>query len=62
MRGDEVAPHSSRRGLWACGVLGKVHGLHGELYLKLSPDGLEHLRLGADFYVARPDAGRAGGR
>jgi len=42
------------RGLWACGILGKVHGLRGELYLNLSPDGLEHLRLGADFYVARP--------
>ena len=55
MRGDAVAPHSSTRGLWACGVLGKVHGLHGELYLKLSPDGLEHLTLGADFFVARPD-------
>jgi 16S rRNA processing protein RimM len=45
----------SARGLWACGILGKVHGLRGELYLNLSPDGLEHLRLGADFYVARPD-------
>jgi 16S rRNA processing protein RimM len=43
------------RGLWSCGILGKVHGLRGELYLNLSPDGLEHLRLGADFYVARPD-------
>jgi len=43
------------RGLWACGILGKVHGLRGELYLNLSPDGLEHLRLGAEFYVARPD-------
>jgi len=45
------------RGLWSCGILGKVHGLRGELYLNLSPDGLEHLRLGADFYVARPDQG-----
>ena len=43
------------RGLWACGILGKVHGLRGELYLNLSPDGLEHLKQGADFYVARPD-------
>ena len=45
----------STRGLWACGILGKAHGLRGELYLNLSADGLEHLRLGADFYVARPD-------
>lgn len=45
----------STRGLWACGTLGKVHGLRGELYLNLSPEGLEHLRMGADFYVARPD-------
>jgi len=44
-----------RRGLWACGILGKVHGLRGELYLNLSHDGLEHLKQGADFYVARPD-------
>ncbi len=57
MRGDEVAPHSRppSKGLWACGVLGKAHGLHGELYLNLSPEGLEHLRMGADFYVARSD-------
>jgi len=45
----------STRGLWACGILGKAHGLRGELYLNLSPGGLEHLRMGADFYVARPD-------
>jgi 16S rRNA processing protein RimM len=32
-----------------------VHGLRGEFYLNLSPDGLEHLTLGADFFVARPD-------
>lgn len=55
MRGDELTPHAGTRGLWACGILGKVHGLRGELYLNLSPDGLEHLRLGADFYVVRPD-------
>jgi 16S rRNA processing protein RimM len=55
VRGDEVAPHTGTRGLWACGILGKAHGLHGELYLNLSPQGLEHLRLGADFYLARPD-------
>jgi len=43
------------RGLWACGILGKAHGLHGELYLNLSPEGLSHLSMGADFYVARPE-------
>ncbi|MCX6364706.1 MAG: PRC-barrel domain-containing protein [Actinobacteria bacterium] len=45
----------SSRGLWSCGTLGKAHGLHGELYLNLAPEGLERLRLGADFYVARAD-------
>jgi 16S rRNA processing protein RimM len=55
VRGDEVAPHGETRGLWACGILGKVHGLRGEFYLNLSQDGLEHLRRGADFYVARPE-------
>jgi 16S rRNA processing protein RimM len=53
VRGDAVAPRSSG-GLWACGVLGKAHGLRGELYLNLSPEGLDHLSMGADFYVARP--------
>ena len=47
-------------GLWACGILGKAHGLHGELYLNLSPGGLDHLRLGARFYVA-PREPRTGG-
>jgi 16S rRNA processing protein RimM len=42
-------------GLWACGILGKVHGLRGELYLNLAPRGLEHLSLGERFYVARED-------
>ena len=56
MRGDEQAPHrESPTGLWACGILGKVHGLRGELYLNLSPEGLEHLRMGVDFFLARPD-------
>ena len=32
--------------LWSCGVLGKVHGLNGELYLNLGPGGLERLELG----------------
>jgi 16S rRNA processing protein RimM len=38
--------------LWSCGVLGKAHGLRGELYLNLSLGGLEYLRLGTRFYVA----------
>ncbi len=46
----------SRRGLWACGTLGKVHGLHGELYLNLAVDGLGRLDRGAEFFVARPAA------
>ena len=47
-------------GLWACGILGKAHGLHGELYLNLSPGGLDHLRLGARFYVAPSGAAHRG--
>jgi 16S rRNA processing protein RimM len=42
----------STTGLWACGTLGKVHGLRGELYLNLSTEGLERLRLGTHFFVA----------
>lgn len=45
------------RSLWTCGVLGKTHGLKGELYLNLTPDGLERLRMGTDFYVAGEGAG-----
>jgi 16S rRNA processing protein RimM len=41
------------RGLWACGILGKVHGLRGELYLNLAPEGLDHLSMGTEFFVAR---------
>jgi 16S rRNA processing protein RimM len=37
--------------LWSCGVLGKVHGLHGELYLNLGTDGLERLRRGSSFFL-----------
>ncbi len=43
--------------LWTCGVLGKVHGLHGELYLNLSPGGLERLELGTSFYLGDEGAG-----
>jgi 16S rRNA processing protein RimM len=44
--------------LWSVGVLGKVHGLRGELYLNLAPGGLERLELGERFYVAEEGAGR----
>lgn len=43
--------------LWSCGTLGKVHGLNGELYLNLAPDGLERLELGERFFVADEGAG-----
>jgi ribosomal 30S subunit maturation factor RimM len=43
--------------LWTCGILGKVHGLHGELYLNLAIGGLERLELGTDFFVAEEGAG-----
>jgi 16S rRNA processing protein RimM len=38
--------------LWACGRLGKAHGLKGELYLELEPSGLEVLELAAEFFVS----------
>jgi 16S rRNA processing protein RimM len=44
--------------LWSCGVLGKVHGLRGQLYLNLGPGGLERLQLGERFYVAEEGAGQ----
>ena len=56
MRGDEVAPHTDPS-LWSCGVLGKVHGLRGELYLNLAPGGLERLERGERFYVDDEGAG-----
>lgn len=45
----------STTGRWACGILGKAHGLHGQLYLNLAPAGLQRLRLGTQFYVAGKD-------
>ena len=45
----------STPGLWACGILGKVHGLQGDLYLNLAPDGLRCLELGTRFSVAGKD-------
>lgn len=47
----------TRPGLWTCGVLGKVHGLRGELYLNLAVDGLARLDLGTSFYVVGEGAG-----
>ena len=53
----ERVPEMTDAVLWSCGVLGKVHGLKGELYLNLSPGGLERLRLGTRFHVAGEGAG-----
>ena len=55
MRGDEVAPHAGASALWACGILGKVHGLRGELYLNLAPGGLDRLSRGSEFYLGDRD-------
>jgi 16S rRNA processing protein RimM len=44
----------TRRALWGCGTLGKVHGLRGELYLNLAADGLQRLERGEEFFVLRP--------
>jgi 16S rRNA processing protein RimM len=46
----------STPGLWACGILGKAHGLQGQLYLNLAPAGLQRLSLGTQFHVAGKDA------
>ena len=43
--------------LWSVGVLGKVHGLKGELYLNLAPGGLERLELGERYFVTGEGAG-----
>jgi 16S rRNA processing protein RimM len=47
--------------LWACGRLGRPHGLKGELYLDLEPGGLEVLTAADEFYLAERGAGGAGG-
>jgi 16S rRNA processing protein RimM len=41
--------------LWACGILGKVHGLRGELYLNLAADGLDRLSRGTEFFLGDND-------
>lgn len=61
----DESPHGGRRraehpetaeptGLWACGVIGKAHGLRGEVYLNLAADGSRRLSLGTRFYLADP--------
>jgi len=39
-------------GLWACGTLSRAHGLDGELYLDLLPDGLDYLTAGERFFLS----------
>jgi 16S rRNA processing protein RimM len=41
--------------LWACGILGKAHGLHGELYLNLAFSGLDRLSRGTEFFLGDKD-------
>jgi 16S rRNA processing protein RimM len=43
--------------LWPCGTLGRPHGLHGELYLELLPDGLHYLVAGEEFFVVPEGSG-----
>ncbi len=40
-------------GLWPCGVLGRPHGLHGEIALQPLPDGVPYLEQGTTFYLSR---------
>jgi ribosomal 30S subunit maturation factor RimM len=42
---------------WVCGTLGKVHGLRGELYLNLAPEGLTYLEGGRAFAVVDENEG-----
>jgi 16S rRNA processing protein RimM len=43
-------------GLWACGTVGRAHGLGGEFYLDLLPGGLACLSGGERFFVEPADA------
>jgi 16S rRNA processing protein RimM len=43
-------------GLWACGTVGRAHGLSGEFYLDLLPNGLTCLTQGERFFVEPADA------
>jgi len=38
-------------GLWACGTVGRAHGLKGEFYLDLLPHGLAYLTGGEHFFM-----------
>jgi len=38
-------------GLWACGTVGRAHGLKGEFYLDLLPNGLSYLTGGERFFM-----------
>ena len=44
-------------GLWACGTVGRAHGLKGEFYLDLLPHGLSYLTGGERFFVELPAGG-----
>jgi ribosomal 30S subunit maturation factor RimM len=39
--------------LWPCGVLGRPHGLHGEISLEPLPGGAALLRQGAEFFLSK---------
>jgi 16S rRNA processing protein RimM len=45
-------------GLWACGMIGRAHGLKGEVYLDLLPSGLAYLTGGERFFLEIPGAER----
>jgi 16S rRNA processing protein RimM len=53
-RSSTDADHGGR---WACGTLGRAHGLTGELYLDPLPRGVEYLAAGERFYVTREGGG-----
>ena len=43
-------------GLWACGTVGRAHGLKGEFYLDLLPSGIAGLASGERFFMELPGA------
>jgi 16S rRNA processing protein RimM len=45
-------------GLWACGTLGRAHGLSGELYLDLLPGGIDYLERGREFLLSEKGGDR----
>jgi 16S rRNA processing protein RimM len=47
---------STAPGLWACGTVGRAHGLAGEFYLDLLPGGFACLSVGERFYLESPDS------